>query len=153
MLRIRVFDEGTHRATQELVVPRDEAGEWSSGPPRTDLDLDFDGYKDLMVRSYAGANNAGYFVWIFEPRRRAFRYCPELRDQPNLQPDPGRRVLTSLYHFSAGEGSRREFVWRAGKPILVREDTRAWRRDTTCLEQVTRKRVRGRMVEVRRGCE
>jgi hypothetical protein len=155
VLRMRVYDEGEHRVTQEITVPETPGSEPGGRWPLDPVDLDFDGYKDLTLRHYTGANNHGDFVWIFDPARRRFVYCPELSDQPNLQIDPERRMVTSYYHLSAGEGSLSRYEWIQGKAVLVRQDSTRYilTETVSCLEQVTKERVRGRLVETRRSCE
>jgi hypothetical protein len=153
--RLQVFDEAGSRVTQEITVPETPGGESGATLPLEQVDLDFDGYKDLTLRSYTGANNAGDFVWILDPVRRRFEFCPELSDLPNLAADPERGVITSTYHFSASEGSIGQYKWVGGKAVLVREDsTRLVRAEGgDCLEQLTRQLVGGRMVETGRACE
>jgi hypothetical protein len=154
VLRMRVYDEGEHRVTHEIAVP-DTSGGPSAGRLPEPIDYDFDGYKDLALRHYTGANNYGDFIWIFDPARRLFVYCPELSDQPNLQLDPEHRVVTSYYHLSASEGAVSRYEWIQGKAVLVKQDTTQYILTDTvsCLEQVTRERVRGRLVETKKSCE
>jgi uncharacterized protein len=152
--RLQVFDEGERRATQEITVPESPGSEPGAKLPLGQVDFNFDGYKDLTLRHFEGANNYGDFIWIFDSERRRFVYSPELSDLPNLQLDPEHRVITSYYHFSAGEGAVSQYKWLQGKAVLVREDTRYMRKEgANCLEQVTRELVRGRLVETERSCQ
>jgi hypothetical protein len=137
-----------------LVMKAGIGGVDGSRLPLGQVDFNFDGYNDLTLRHYSGANNWGDFIWIFDPETRRFACCAELSDLPNLKPDPEQRVFLSYYHFSASEGSVRRYEWTQGKAILVREESTQYiqRDGQPCLEQVTRELVRGRFVETERSC-
>jgi hypothetical protein len=156
VVRLQVFDEGEHRVIQEIAVPESPGSEPGARLPLGRVDLNFDGYQDLTLRHYQGANDYGELVWIFDSGRRRFVSCPELSDLPYLKPDPKQWVVTSYYHFSASEGVATQYKWVEGKVVLVREDsTRSVHTDDAhwCLEHVTRQRVRGCLVETQRSCE
>jgi TPR repeat protein len=155
ILRLRVFDEAKRRVIQEILVPESPGFEPGVTLPLGQVDLNFDGYKDLTLRHYQGANNYGDFIWIFDPRRRRFTFCHELSDLSHLEPDPALRVVRSYYHFSAMEGSASEYRWIRGKAVLVLQESRRYieKDGTNCLEHVTRKLVRGRLVVTERSCE
>lgn len=153
--RVRVFDEAENRETQEIAVPETPGGAEGATLPLGQVDLNFDGYNDLTLRHYSGANNAGDFIWIFDPESRHFAYCAELSDRPNLVPDPEQQALISYYHFSAGEGSTARYEWIQGKAVRVRAESAQFieKDGVRCREQVTRELVQGRLVETERSCQ
>jgi hypothetical protein len=147
---IDVFDEGRRRVTQHLTVPGEEV---MTGPQLPEqADLNFDGYQDLMLLQVAGANNAYRTVWTYEPRAGRFALQTELSDAPNLRVDAQARVVRSIYHFSAVEGSTAVYRWIGGRFVVVQEETRVSRPEG-CLEHVTRERRGGRLVVTHQSCD
>lgn len=155
VLRIDVFREDERRVIQTISVPDEPGRSCGGGLPVTHDDLDFDGYQDLRLRSYSGANNFGDLIWIYRPAKARFEFCRILSDLPNLRPDPKTRTVVSLYHSSAAEGSSQEYRWIVGKPVLVRQLTATAVRSASgdCLEREVQERRHGRLVVISRVCE
>src|SRR6185436_6799725 len=88
---IQVFDERTRRVTQRLVVPEVDTAETEHTTGHDDLD--FDGFPDLRVVQFRGANNWADFLWILDPVRRRYVYCRRLSEETKVIPDPARRIV------------------------------------------------------------
>lgn len=142
--RIEMRAPGSERVSLPWLEDQPVGG----GPNRTATpglvaeDLNFDGYRDLLSVIWAGATgNAGYAVWIYEPRAGRFVPCPGLWGTSNPVPRPSHKVVTT---FNRGgmvglECASRTFRWIDGEAVEVAGVRQEWSDD----REVMRRTVYG----------
>lgn len=153
--RIDVFDERANRVVQQITRPASPDGQgdaqtFPGGIPRVDFpDLNFDGYKDLTVLEWAGATgNSGGVVWIFNPARRQFVYNRALSDEPNVEPDAERKVLTTFWtggHSGMICGGT-AIKWINGRPVTIESVDQDYDRARNAYVKNVHERRGGRLV-------
>jgi hypothetical protein len=156
-VRIDVLDEQKHEIVETLPFPTGEGAMLGGGPPRLKaVDLNFDGYQDLMLQAGAGATgNVWYVVWLFDPEKGKFILAPELTDLEGLEADPAEKVLTTFGKGGAAgqvcSGAR--YRWEGGRLEMVRSVTQD--QNAGGFVRVIREMEDGRLVivrkEIRRG--
>jgi hypothetical protein len=118
----RVLDERTWRVVQEIpaagIEPAELASAWLQ-------DLNFDGFVDLALPSFAGATgNLGWAVWLFAPASGVFERNDLLSAASRLTPDATHGELTS--RWNAGHAGAlytlETFRCPGGVPTLVRRE-------------------------------
>jgi len=93
------------------------------------VDLNFDGYQDIMIRTWAGATgNIGYEVWIFNKLTRQFDYNKTLSDKSNPTPDPKTKIVST--HMRGGHMgfifTHDKYKYIKGKFVLVESASQGW---------------------------
>jgi TonB family protein len=136
---LRVY-RGAARPLQVL-APEFESSPLAGGEFLSAMDLDADGYRDLMAHAWSGTGGLVWFVWRWEPRRGRFAADSVLSALPNLAPVPGRPCVRG------GSGSLEELCLRAGRWITMATVTAERAADGRCMD-VRRERRGGRMVVV-----
>jgi TPR repeat protein len=154
---IAVFDEGRGEVTQHLAVPETDQ-EVMSRPYRGEpgletADLNFDGYQDLMLRSWAGATgNAGHLIWMFEPEREEYVFSKELSELPGLRVHPAEKALTSF--MKGGHGGMicgsTVYRWVDGRLTAVAGVSQDWDPEAGAYVKVIEEQAGGQLMKVRR---
>lgn len=120
-LRVTAPAEGG--TAQELRVIADDPFPVSDGFLRS-VDLDGDGYRDLMLMIWYGATgNAGHAVWLWDARAGRFAYDAGLSNHTNLRPVDGGCWETQSVGGHAGRIYTRERLCRvSGRVTVVRSE-------------------------------
>jgi hypothetical protein len=107
-------------------------------------DINFDGYKDLLLKVDQGASNAYAVYWAFDPENAAW-VC--LGRYPLLHVDTERRRVKSFERGGYGGRiyERNEYEFRGLKPVLVRSEKQTLLRAPDRFRRTVRERVNGRM--------
>lgn len=102
------------------------------------IDLDADGWRDLLVGKFWGATgNRGYDVWRFDPAARRFVFDSQLSKMWDLAPVPGRPCVTTHFHTSMLDDQSGVHCLHAGKWLLDSAESNTWQRRThTVLHEI-----------------
>jgi hypothetical protein len=108
------------RPTQTIALTADFD---APGPHATDalrmLDLDTDGFADLLVgKSWGATGNTVYAVWMFDSRTRRFVVDSSMPNTPFAKMVPGRPCVWSKWNTSAYDDSNAMYCRRDGRWIL-----------------------------------
>lgn len=119
---LRITDKATGRALQEFRL--DETfirpdPDWAE----TD-DLDFDGWRDLVITLDGGSGGLHYLASRYDPRRGRFREPVRL---DNIEPDPKRRVVGTSWRFGwcCGWEEELRFTPDRDEPVVLRRFDRS----------------------------
>jgi TonB family protein len=137
---LRIYRGGAARPLQVL-APDFESLPMAGGEFLSAIDLDADGYRDLLAHAWSGTAGITWFVWRWDPRRARFAADSALSALPNLVPVPGRPCV------HGGSGSLEELCLQRGRWTTMAEETSERAADGRCMD-VRRERRGGRMVEV-----
>jgi len=147
-LRLIPFADSAHPAIDSVLVfgPSDSArsaqvlhrvpGESEAPMPyHTDvlrtIDLDADGWRDLLVGKFWGATgNRGYDVWRYDPASHRFVADSVLSELWNPGPVPGRPCVTTWSNSSARDDGMGVYCLHAGRWRLDSAVTQTWNRDS-----------------------
>ena len=142
---IRIFASGDASRPREVL--RREPGEAEAPMPyHTDVlravDLDADGWRDLLAGKFWGATgNRGYDVWRYAPSARRFVADTALSRLWNPEPIPGRSCVRTWSTTSARDDVRGVYCLRAGRWSLDSVETNSWNRDSgTVTREITIRR-------------
>lgn len=80
--------------------------------PVSFYDFNADGYEDLIVYYYYGANGGSQSRYLWSPSRENFVYFPDLEYFGSYYADPETRRLHIHYHGSAISGSNEVYQWK-----------------------------------------
>jgi hypothetical protein len=114
------LDAPRARPTQTIALTADFD---APDPHATDalrmIDLDTDGYADLLVgKSWGATGNTLYALWMFDSRRRRFVVDSSMPNTPFAKTVPGRPCLWSKWNTSASDDSNAMYCRRDGRWIL-----------------------------------
>jgi hypothetical protein len=105
------------------------------------VDLDADGYRDLMMgTSWGATGNTAYAVWRYDPRARRFAADTALSSMFNPSPVPGRACVTSYSNSSARDDGTGLFCLRDGRWMLDSADEHEWDRQANAVIHTIRVR-------------
>jgi hypothetical protein len=100
------------------------------------LDLNFDGYEDLMLRMGAGATgNTSYAVWLYDPKTAGYVYSDAVSRFTTPEVYPSEKVLSSHSNGGASFWTFEYYKWQAGKLVQIGfqsneyRDYSQWRED------------------------
>jgi len=94
------------------------------------IDLDADGYGDLMLgASWGATGNTSYLVWRFDPRARRFVSDSVLSSVFNPEPVRGRPCIHSFSNSSARDDERALYCLRAGRWQIDSLEQHVWDRE------------------------
>ncbi|HET7462974.1 MAG TPA: hypothetical protein VFJ82_17105 [Longimicrobium sp.] len=87
------------------------------------FDLNRDGWTDLKVQTWSGSAGVSYELFIYDPARRRFVQDSVLPGGGGLDTIAGRRqpCVSSFYASGADAFNEREYCWRRGHWVLIRE--------------------------------
>ena len=106
--KISVYRNEENEAFQEIEV-------WSAAfqeCPVSFYDFNADGFQDLIVYYYYGANGGSESRYLWSPSRENFVYFPDLDYYGSYYVDPDTRRLHIHYHGSAISGSNEVYQWK-----------------------------------------
>ena len=143
---IRVVNQGSKAAQRLPVTAMEPVGKeedfFFGG-----VDIDFDGYLDLMLITRRGTANAYAAYWHFDPRAGTFT---SLGAYPVLRVDSNRKRLTSYERGGSGGMiyESKEFAFVEGKLTLMREEKQDATKQAGVFRRVIRERAGGVMKTV-----
>lgn len=84
------------------------------------VDWNFDGYKDISVKSNCGSGGCTYWIWDYIPKRKTFFYNKELSDRIGLEIDTISKYI--IFHYRAGysEENWDSFQYQNNKLLFVK---------------------------------
>ena len=106
--RISVYRNGESEPFQEIEV---ESAAFQECPVSF-YDFNADGFQDLIVYYYYGANGGSESRYLWSPSRESFVYFPDLAYYGSYYVDPETRRLHIHYHGSAVSGSNEVYQWK-----------------------------------------
>lgn len=106
--KISVYSNGESGPFQEIEA---ESSAFYNCPVSF-YDFNADGYEDLIVYYYYGANGGSQSRYLWSPSRESFVYFPDLEYFGSYYVDPDTRRLYIHYHGSAISGSNEVYQWK-----------------------------------------
>lgn len=106
--KISIYRNGESEAFQEIEV--DSSAFYAC--PVSFYDFNADGYEDLIVYYYYGANGGSESRYLWSPSRESFVYFPDLEYYGSYYVDPETRRLYIHYHGSAISGIDEVYQWQ-----------------------------------------
>jgi hypothetical protein len=98
------------------------------------IDLDADGWRDLLVGRFWGATgNTGYDVWHFDPSTRRFIVDSTLSRLVNPDPVTGRPCVTTYSNSSVADDEMGIYCLHAGRWRLDSAESHTWLRDSNAI--------------------
>jgi hypothetical protein len=95
------------------------------------IDLDADGWRDLLVGRFWGATgNTGYDVWRFDPSSRRFAPDSALSTLVNPSPIAGRPCVSTYSNSSVADDGMGIYCLHATRWRLDSAETHTWLRDS-----------------------
>jgi hypothetical protein len=132
---VRVYESATSdRPLQTLALESgDVPAPYVPNLLRT-VDLDADGYRDLMMgTSWGATGNTSYAVWRFDPRARRFVEDSVLSTQFNPEPVPGRACVRTFGNSSARDNESGLYCLHDGRWALDSAERNEWDRDANAV--------------------
>jgi hypothetical protein len=83
------------------------------------VDVDFDGFKDIMVRNNCGSGGCAYWIWNYSKTSNRFYFNTDLSDVLGLEIDSISKVNIIHYRFGWPHESWDTFKYIKHKPIFV----------------------------------
>ena len=127
---------------------------WSAEAPGFEvLDMNFDGYADIrLIEARPAGPNVPYLNWLYEPASGRFVESRALNQITSPRFDTGTRELRSDWRDGATRYGTDFYAFRDGQPVLVRRETKEYKRPGVYTLQVSR-HIDGawRVVETREG--
>lgn len=132
--KITVYRNGESEAFQEIEVESSAFYEC----PVSFVDFNADGFKDIIVYYYYGANGGSESRYLWSPSQESFIYFPELSYYGSYYVDTETRRLYIHYHGSAVSGSDEVYQWKNEMDCELIKDVRYdlyW--NDTCTIQIS----------------
>jgi hypothetical protein len=126
----------------------------TEGAPELEVrDLNFDGYADIrLIERLPAGPDVPYLNWLYDPASGRFVESPALNAITAPQFDAAAREIRSDWRESATRYGTDIYALRDGQPVLVRRETKDYKRPGVYTRQVLR-RVDGdwHVIETREG--
>jgi hypothetical protein len=114
------------------------------------IDLDADGWRDLLVGRFWGATgNTGYDVWRFDPSSRRFAPDSALSTLVNPSPIAGRPCVSTYSNSSVADDGMGIYCLHAARWRLDSAETHTWLRDSHVIRHDVMVRRGDSLVRVR----
>ena len=98
------------------------------------IDLDADGWGDLLVGRFWGATgNTGYDVWRFDSSSHRFVVDSTLSTLVNPDPIPGRPCVSTFSNSSVADDEMGVYCLHAGRWRLDSAESHTWLRDSNAI--------------------
>jgi hypothetical protein len=127
-VRVRRIEIHSGKAAEPVQVIGDletETPTIDARPAFDFVDMNFDGYTDIrLIERQAAGPNTPYLNWLFDPTVRKFVASPELNEIASAQFDSTKREIHSDWRDGATRYGTDVYVYRDGKPVLVRKEER-----------------------------
>jgi hypothetical protein len=113
----------TPRPLQRLSMADNDQPAYEGSTLAEGRDLNRDGWTDLKVQTWSGSGGISYALFMYDPARERFVQDSVLPGGGGLAPVAGRRepCVISGHKSGAGNFDDREYCWRGGRWVLVRE--------------------------------
>lgn len=119
--RIEIKLAGESRIVQTL-RGRSTTRSFSPGMFKT-IDLNFDGYLDLILEYDWPSGGTLACVWLFDPKSGRFKYNEELSEMFDLVPDTSQKTITTTWEKGACCGTVETYRFERGKLVRISEVT------------------------------
>jgi hypothetical protein len=164
-VRVLIAGDSTATALESLVILSDSAAAFPAqrlvidgdipAPSRTDvvrmLDLDADGYNDLLVgNSWGATGNTTYDIWRYNPLAHQFMKDGELSDTFNPSPVAGSACVHTHSNSSVADGEAARLCLRGGHWLTDSSETTTWDREAHVIVRERRARRKDSLVVVER---
>lgn len=92
------------------------------------IDVNFDGYKDMMIYSHDGGAgpNSGYNFYIYHPKNKKYIYNETLSELTQTQVDIETKTIRSAWRNGAAEHGYEEYKWINGKLTMTKQAIETW---------------------------
>jgi hypothetical protein len=116
--------EGSNKILQRLQLPKsNEAVDLIFNPRAVETkDMNFDGYKDILIEYNDGSAGGQYYVWLYNPTTKKFVFNGDFSDLREPTPDSTQRTITSYIANGASGGSIYTYCIKKNKLILLRSE-------------------------------
>ncbi len=74
-------------------------------------DMNFDGYEDILLNTTAGAANAYYYLWLYDPAEGNFIAYPGFEDLASPTPNAASKQISTYERGSAADYSQAVWQW------------------------------------------
>ena len=91
------------------------------------VDLNFDGYGDVMIELQPARPNVPYLNWLFDPASGRFVESRALNEITSPQFDAATREIRSEWRDGPTRYETGIFVYKQGEPVLVRKESKECR--------------------------
>jgi hypothetical protein len=85
-------------------------------------DLNFDGYKDVLILVGWGSGGSMYEPWIYNPQKKLFEKSDFDREFANPSLDQKNHILILSSHVGCCEGTKSYYKYRNDRFVLFKED-------------------------------
>ena len=112
------------------------------------MDINFDGYRDLMLVVARGAANATAQYWVYAPDSQTFK---DIGTHPVFTVDPDKKRLKTYERGGSGGMifNAKEFEFQSGQLVLMREESQRPTRNPNAFQHTIRERRKGAMITVK----
>jgi hypothetical protein len=142
--QIRVTTEKSGRPLQVLHPFTDEPPYKGSNYFQC-TDLNFDGYKDIMLLDGWGSGGESYLVWLFDTVKAAFVPNKQLSQLPNISLDPNTQTICSGYREGWMAYGSQLYRFDGDTLLLLESDSTKWIESEKHFIRILRVRRNGMM--------
>ncbi len=106
------------------------------------IDVNFDGYEDMMIYSHDGGvgPNNGYNFYVYNPKSKRFEHNLILSGLTQTQVDTKAKMIIAAWRNGAAEHGYEEYKWINGKLTMTKQTVETYMQDdnirtVTCVYQ------------------